>query len=70
MRHFKQVTGYCYKDSNGEHLWQISYYDHVLRVEESIQPVADYIWNNPARAGFVDAALDYPFSGPRENMLP
>jgi REP element-mobilizing transposase RayT len=49
MRYFKQLSGYAYKKRTGEHLWQISYYDHVLRAEEAIRPIAEYIWQNPVR---------------------
>ena len=55
----------------GEHLWQISYYDHVLRVEEAIEPIepiALYIWNNPVRGGLVSHRIDYPHSGPADLM--
>ena len=68
MRHFKQLSGFAYKQSTGEHLWQISYYDRVARVEEAIRPIAQYIWLNPVRKGLAKAALEYPFSGPREHM--
>jgi putative transposase len=69
MRHFKQLSGHAYKQATGEHLWQTSYYDHVLRREEAIRPIAEYIWENPVRKRLVRAALDWPYSGPRENMI-
>ncbi len=68
MRHFKQLSGYAYKKRTGQPLWQISYYDHVLRTEEAIRPIAEYIWQNPVRRGLVDSPEKYPYSGPRENM--
>ena len=33
VRHFKQLSGYRYKQEHGAHLWQISYHDHVLRTD-------------------------------------
>jgi putative transposase len=68
VRHFKQVSGYSFKRQYGAALWQISYYDHVLRRDEDVRQVATYIWDNPVRAGLVDSRLDYAFSGPREFM--
>ncbi|MGV8073748.1 MAG: transposase [Syntrophobacteraceae bacterium] len=44
-------------------LWQRSFYDHALRREESLSDVALYIWQNPVRAGMIDCACGYPWSG-------
>ena len=63
VQHFKQATGHRHPG-----LWQRSYYDHILRYEETIEDVAWYIWGNPVRAGMVADALDYPYLGPREMM--
>lgn len=68
MRYFKQLSGFAFKKRTGQHLWQVSYYDHVLRTEEAIRPIADYIWANPVRAGLVRSREAYPYSGPAENM--
>ena len=68
MRHFKQLSGYAYEKRTRQQLWKISYYDHVLRSEEAIRPIAEYIWQNPIRRGLVDSPEKYPYSGPRENM--
>ena len=67
-RHFKQLSGYRFKCEHGASLWQISYYDHVVRRDEDIAQIAAYIWDNPVRAGMVGSRLDYAFSGPRELM--
>jgi putative transposase len=66
IRQFKQVSGYLLKKRLGYAAWQISYYDHVLRNEESMIDVARYIWDNPVKEGLVEDAVDYPFSGPKE----
>ncbi len=65
VHHFKQLSGYRYKREHGAHLWQISYYDHVLRGDEDLLTAASYIWDNPVRAGLVQSRTEYPFSGPR-----
>ena len=64
VHHFKTLTGFRYKKMTGRPLWQISYWDRVLRRDEDLHDVASYIWNNPVRAGLVDNSLAYPFSGP------
>ena len=65
VRHFKQLSGYALKRKTGFEAWQISYYDHILRNEESVLDVARYIWDNPVRRGLVSERAEYPFSGPR-----
>jgi hypothetical protein len=47
----------------GRALWQRSFYDYALRREESLWDVALYLWQNLVRAGIVDCACDYPWSG-------
>ncbi len=65
VRLFKQLSGYAAKQKLGAAIWQISYYDHVLRREEDLAQVARYIWDNPIRAGLVDVRSQYPYAGPR-----
>jgi len=43
--------------------WQLSFWDHFLRADEAVPVVAAYILENPVRAGLVQTASDYPFSG-------
>jgi len=63
VKHFKQTTSFdCGGDAT--QLWQRSFYDRVLRVEEDLEDVARYIWGNPVRAGIVDDWERFPFSGP------
>ena len=44
-------------------LWQINYYEHVLRKAEDTKGVAYYIFNNPVRKGLVEDFKDYAFLG-------
>jgi putative transposase len=60
---FKQKTGFWYKRSYGKPLWQINYYEHVLRREEDIRQIALYIIENPLRKKIVENYFDYPYSG-------
>ena len=43
-------------------IWQRQYYDHVVRAEEDLRQVAEYILNNPVRQGLAAAATDYPLA--------
>jgi putative transposase len=65
MRAFKHRSGYHCKKLLGwdGSFWQKSYYDHVVRSEERLETVAAYVWANPVRAGLVEDAEDYAFSG-------
>jgi len=42
--------------------WQRGFYDHAIRKDEDIRATAEYVVNNPVRAGFVENWVDYPFS--------
>lgn len=66
VRHFKQLSGYALRRQVGFPVWQISYYDHILRDDEAMLDVARYIWDNPVRKGLVNERAEYPFSGPRD----
>lgn len=63
IREFKQLTAYSYKNVAGHKLWQRSFYDRVLRVDEDARAVARYICNNPVRKGLAASPLEYPFIG-------
>ena len=41
-------------------VWQEECFDHVLRSNESLAEKADYICQNPVRAGLVESEKDYP----------
>jgi putative transposase len=42
--------------------WQRGFYDHALRKEEDFRTAAEYIVNNPVRAGIVARWREYPYS--------
>ena len=62
VQRFKQVTAFRFKRETGQRLWQQSFYDRVLRVEEDLSDVAAYILGNPVRSGLVASPEDYPLS--------
>jgi putative transposase len=64
LQRFKQVTGFHFKRARGQQLWQRSFHDHIVRKEEDLQQIAEYIWNNPVRAGMVESWDAYSLSGP------
>lgn len=63
VKFYKQKTGYIYRKDYGNPLWQVNYYEHVLRKGEETEAVAKYIWGNPVRKGIVEDYRDYPYSG-------
>lgn len=63
MKAFKQISAYRYGRMFGEPLWQKGYYEHVLRKEEDMLEVAEYIMQNPIRAGLVSSIEEYPSWG-------
>ena len=63
VRVFKQCTAFEWKRIGNEALWQESFYDHVLRSDESSQRAVRYVLENPVRAGLVTEPSEYPHSG-------
>lgn len=60
---FKRYTARIINKSFGiKPLWQKNFYDHVVRKEESLRKIAEYIVNNPARKGMVSNWQEYPYS--------
>ncbi|MCP4269084.1 MAG: hypothetical protein GY777_26505 [Candidatus Brocadiaceae bacterium] len=43
-------------------LWQKNFYDHIVRKEESLLKIAEYIVYNPVRKGIVTEWEEYPYS--------
>ena len=62
----RAVVGQCetaLREAADKH--QRSYHDRILRVEEDLAVVSEYIWNNPVRAGIAETPDADPFNGPR-----
>jgi putative transposase len=64
INRFKQRTSYGFWALEKKTLWQVSFYDHILRDEDGPADVAWYIWLNPVRGGLVKKVEEYPYSGP------
>lgn len=43
-------------------LWQKNFHDHIVRKEESLLKIAEYIVDNPVRKGMVSEWEEFPFS--------
>ena len=69
----KQYSGFYFKRTMKQTLWQRYGYERVLRNEADTIVFARYIVENPVRAGLVVSTLDYPFWGSstrlREELL-
>lgn len=63
VRLFKQRTAFAYRKIYGRPLWELSYYDHILRPGEPVEQAAAYIWRNPVRKKLCLDPAAYPFSG-------
>ena len=61
---YKSKTTRIYWETGHQgRLWQHGFYDRILRQDEDIKQVAQYILGNPIRKGLVDDFRNYPFSG-------
>jgi REP element-mobilizing transposase RayT len=63
LRVWKQLVGHAWKSRTKVHLWQTGFHDRVLREEDDTRAVVRYLLNNPVRAGLVQNAADYGWSG-------
>ena len=52
----------------GSKFWQKGYHDHALRKDEDVRTVAQYMIENPIRAGLVENIDDYPLWGSIWNL--
>jgi len=43
-------------------LWQDGYHDQVMRDDDRVEPIIEYLLNKPVRAGLAGPAADYPRS--------
>jgi len=63
IKEFKQKTGFYFKKYTNHNLWAKSYFDHILRNEDSVEEVVYYILNNPVRKDLVKKWIDYKYWG-------
>ena len=63
VRLAKQQSGFVFLQVARRRLWQESYVERVVRSDESLPGLINYIIANPVRAGLVEAPFDYPHWG-------
>ncbi len=65
MQQWKQWTSKRIKSELGldDSVWQEEFFDHLLRSHESYSEKWNYVEQNPVRAGLIEQAGDWPFSG-------
>jgi len=63
IRKAKQYSGFYFQKEFKQRLWQRYGRDDVIRDDEDPRPIAQYIIENPVRAGLVTRCDDYPFIG-------
>ena len=63
MRVFKLRTAFEFRKTHGARLWEMSYYDHILRPSDPVEDVARYIWWNPVRKRLCSSPQEYLYSG-------
>jgi putative transposase len=59
----KQLSGYYGRRHLGGPIWQVGYFERILREAEDTRSVVAHILGNPVRAGLVVNPGDHPFSG-------
>jgi REP element-mobilizing transposase RayT len=59
---FKGRTTTVFRKTEGfNKIWQRTAFDHVIRANEDLRAVIEYIMNNPVRKGMTEKAHDYPY---------
>jgi REP element-mobilizing transposase RayT len=62
-------TTVAWQQGHNGRLWQRSFWDHVLRKDEDLSRVAQYIIANPVRKGLAQEARSYPYQVLRPNRI-
>jgi REP element-mobilizing transposase RayT len=61
---FKSLTARHYRQGGNEgKLWQRGFYEHIVRRDEDIEVIINYILANPVRVGLVEEPEEYPWAG-------
>ena len=63
VKGWKQMTGFKYAREYGSRLWQVGFFDYVLRSDDDTNRHAQYILSNPIRAGLTHTIGEYPYAG-------
>ena len=63
VRSWNTQTGFAWRQRHRGQLWQPGYYERIIRSDANLYLAARYIVMNPVRAGLVEIAAQYEFSG-------
>lgn len=66
IRYFKGRTSAICRKAHQPIIFQKSFYDHVLRADEDIKTIAEYILHNPVRKQLSNVIGEHPYSGSTE----
>ena len=58
-----KTTNRSWKLGETGKLWQPRFYDHIVRTDESLVAIANYILANPVRKGYIDNPEEWLWSG-------
>jgi len=58
-----KTTRIGWKFEIGDKMWQGRFYDHIVRRNESLNSICEYMLNNPVRKSLVGSWEDYKFCG-------
>jgi len=50
------------------HIWQKSFYDHIVRSNEGLLDICRYILANPVRKGLTERVGQWPYAGPVDSL--
>ncbi len=54
-------TRLCWQHGIENKIWQPRFYDHILRQEENVEKVVEYILGNPIRQGLAGEISEYQY---------
>lgn len=58
-----KITRFSYQYDYSGKLFQRSFYDHIVRKDDDLRKIAEYILNNPVRKELVRNREEYPYCG-------
>ena len=68
IRTFKLRTAFHFRKQNRQRLWEMSYYDHILRRSDAIESVASYIWSIQCAVTSVKPQGNIPTQARRQSI--
>ena len=63
VRLAKKRSGFAFARKTGHRLWQDSYFERVVRGDQGLPGLIEYVVHNPVRAGIARTAAEYPHWG-------